>query len=44
MTITQKNNGKYKVRVYIGTDPITGKQSYKSATANSMKEAKLERG
>ncbi|AIG65091.1 hypothetical protein ACRHK7_04450 [Weissella tructae] len=41
MSITEKPNGKYKVRVFIGTDPITQKQSYKTATAGSMKEARL---
>lgn len=42
MTITQKKNGKYKVRVYVGYDHLTGKQSYKSATVATLKEAKLK--
>jgi len=42
MTITKKPNGKYKVRVYVGYDHLTGKQSYKSATVATMKEAKLK--
>lgn len=42
MTITQKKNGKYKVRVYVGYDSLTGKQSYKSATVATLKEAKLK--
>lgn len=42
MTITQKKNGKYKVRVYVGYDHLTGKQSYKTATVDTMKEAKLK--
>ncbi len=42
MAITKKKNGKFKVRVYIGRDRLTGKQAYKSVTADSMREAKLK--
>lgn len=41
MTITQKPNGKYKVRIFLGTDPYTGKQSYKAETVDTLKEATL---
>lgn len=40
--VTKTVSGKYKVRVYVGRDPLTGKQDYTTATVNSLKEARLK--
>lgn len=41
MAIRELDNGRYQVRVYLGTDPITHKVSYKKKTVKSKKEAIL---
>jgi len=40
--IESRANGKFRVKVYAGEDPLTGKQRYLTKTTGSYKEAEVE--